>query len=71
VDRDYEKERFSRNLLRESALHMERKHGFRIWSDAVDSWLASRHRELSLNADEVLLILSFTLQSIQVNRGLL
>ncbi|MGK5049575.1 glycosyltransferase [Janthinobacterium sp. GB4P2] len=53
VDRDYEKERFSRNLLRESALHMERKHGFRIWSDAVDSWLASRHRELSLNADEV------------------
>ena len=53
VDRDYEKERFSRNLLRESALHMERKHGFRIWSDAVDSWLASRHRELSLHADDV------------------
>lgn len=53
VDRDYEKERFSRNLLRESALHMERKHGFRIWSDAVDGWLAARQRELSLNPDEV------------------
>jgi len=53
VDRDYEKERFSRNLLRESACHMEEKHGFRIWSDAVDSWLASRHRELSLVPDEV------------------
>lgn len=52
VDRDYEKERFSRNLLRESALHMERKHGFRIWSDAVDGWLAARQRELSLNPDE-------------------
>ena len=48
VDRDYEKERFSRNLLRESARHMEDKHGFRIWSDAVDHWLASRHSALSL-----------------------
>ena len=48
VDRDYEKERFSRNLLRESARHMEDKHGFRIWSDAVDHWLASRHNALSL-----------------------
>lgn len=54
VDRDYEKERFSRNLLRESARHMEAKHGFRIWSDAVDSWLQSRHRELSLSTpDEI------------------
>jgi glycosyltransferase involved in cell wall biosynthesis len=54
VDQNYEKERFSRNLLRESALHMERKHGFRIWSDAVDHWLASRHSALNLEFEHSL-----------------
>lgn len=47
-DIDYEKERFSRNILHESAQHLERKHGFKIWSDAVDHWLESRHKELNL-----------------------
>jgi glycosyltransferase involved in cell wall biosynthesis/GT2 family glycosyltransferase len=47
-DRDYEKERFSRNLLHKSALHLEAKHGFKIWSDAVDHWLESRLKELAI-----------------------
>ncbi len=47
-DRDYEKERFSRNILHKSALHLEAKHGFKIWSDAVDHWLESRHKELEI-----------------------
>ncbi len=48
-DIDYEKERFSRNILHKSALHLEAKHGFKIWSDAVDHWLESRHKELNLS----------------------
>lgn len=52
VDRDYEKERFSRGILLESARHLEKKHGFKIWSDGVDAWLASRQRSLNLNAEE-------------------
>ena len=48
-DIDYEKERFSRNTLHKSALHLEAKHGFKIWSDAVDHWLESRHKELNLS----------------------
>lgn len=47
-DRDYERERFSRNVLQKSALHLENKHGFKIWSDAVNHWLESRHKELEL-----------------------
>lgn len=47
-DRDYEKARFSRDLLRKSALHLEAKYGLKIWSDAVDHWLASRHKELDI-----------------------
>lgn len=47
-DRDYEKERFSRTILHKSAMHLEVKHGFKVWSDAVDHWLESRHKELEL-----------------------
>lgn len=47
-DRDYERERFSREVLHKSALHLEEKHGFKIWSNAVDHWLESRHKELEL-----------------------
>lgn len=54
LDRDYEKERFSRNVLHKSALHLEAKHGFKIWSDAVDHWLDSRQRELGLGQESFL-----------------
>lgn len=49
ADRDYERERFSRNILHKSAMHLEAKHGFKIWGDAVDHWLQSRQDELGLN----------------------
>jgi len=48
IDRVYEKERFSRQVLHQSSMHLETKHGFKIWSDAVDHWLESRHDELCL-----------------------
>lgn len=47
-DRDYEKERFSRNLLFQSACHLEKKHGFKIWSEHVDTWLETRKQELQI-----------------------
>ena len=53
-DRDYEKERFSRNILHQSALHFEKKHGFKVWSDAVDKWLITRQQELGLNVEETI-----------------
>lgn len=48
ADRDYEKERFSRDVLHKSALYLEAKYGFKIWSDAVDHWLESRQKELEV-----------------------
>ncbi len=44
-DRDYERKRFSRHILYESAMHLERKTGFRVWSDRVDEWLIANERK--------------------------
>lgn len=49
-DRDYERERFSRNVIHESARYLERKHGFDIWGDGLEHWLALRHEALGLGA---------------------
>ena len=43
-DRDYERRRFSRRVLHDSAIHLERKTGFRVWGGEVDSWLAENER---------------------------
>jgi len=43
-DRDYERRRFSRRVLHDSAIHLERKTGFRVWGEEVDSWLAENER---------------------------
>ena len=40
-DAAYEKKRFSRDTLHESARYLEAKTGFRIWGDEVDSWMRS------------------------------
>ncbi|MBO9330449.1 glycosyltransferase [Achromobacter xylosoxidans] len=48
-DRDYERERFSRNIIYQSARYMERKHGFDIWGDGLEHWLALRHETLGLS----------------------
>jgi len=42
ADRNYEKTRYSRMILKNSAEHFERKHGFRVWSAGVDEWLEQR-----------------------------
>jgi len=47
-DIDYEKKRFSKQVIYDSAKYLEKKHGFKIWSDAVGSWLDSRHKELGI-----------------------
>ncbi len=51
-DIDYEKERFSKKVIYDSAKYMEKKHGFTIWNDAVGSWLDSRHDELGIKIDK-------------------
>lgn len=48
-DRDYERARYSRQLLLKSAEHFERKHGFKVWSRGVDDWLAGREEDQSLS----------------------
>jgi glycosyltransferase involved in cell wall biosynthesis/GT2 family glycosyltransferase len=50
-DANYERRRFSREVLKRSAAYLEAKHGVCIWSDGVDDWLAQRQRELGI-ADE-------------------
>ncbi|MET1117194.1 MAG: glycosyltransferase [Comamonas sp.] len=51
ADRDYERERFSRQVLKESADYLEKKHGLAIWSDVVDQWLESRQNALGLGVE--------------------
>ncbi|WKA47193.1 glycosyltransferase [Geobacillus zalihae] len=48
-DVDYEKERFSRNILKESAEYFEKKHGIKVWNDHVDEWLKEKKRQLGLD----------------------
>jgi len=55
-DKDYERERFSRQVLYESAMHLEEKHGFKVWSEAVDEWLASRQQELNIASSDALAV---------------
>ncbi|GJD86285.1 GTP 3',8-cyclase [Methylobacterium haplocladii] len=47
-DLQYESTRYSRQILRESAAHFERKHGFRVWSSGIDAWLRGREQHQGL-----------------------
>ncbi|MEZ5937926.1 MAG: glycosyltransferase [Hyphomonadaceae bacterium] len=47
-DTEYEKVRFRRDYMSESAAHFEQKHGFKVWHKGVDTWLAERERELGI-----------------------
>ncbi|MEZ5966288.1 MAG: glycosyltransferase [Planctomycetota bacterium] len=51
ADRDYERQRFARQTLFDSAMHLEKKWGFRVWGTAVDEWLAQRQRELGIDSE--------------------
>lgn len=45
TDEDYERIRFSRQKLYESALYLEQKTGFRIWGDEVEAWMRENARK--------------------------
>lgn len=45
TDDDYERIRFSRQKLRESALYLERKTGFKIWGEEVEEWMRENARK--------------------------
>ena len=50
ADRDYEKERFSRQRIFDAARYFERKHGYRVWSGEVSDWITQREKELGIDA---------------------
>ncbi|MFZ1962178.1 MAG: glycosyltransferase [Roseiarcus sp.] len=53
ADMDYEKQRFSRLRIKEAAAYFERKHGYKVWTEGVASWLAQRENELGLPNPEL------------------
>ena len=50
-DADYERTRYSRKILYDSALHLEAKTGFRIWGDEVESWMRSSENKQGWASD--------------------
>ncbi len=48
TDADYERTRYARKTLYESALHLEGKTGFRIWGDEVENWMRSNEKKQGL-----------------------
>ena len=50
-DADYERTRYSRKILYDSALHLEAKTGFRIWGDEVESWMRSSEKKQGWASD--------------------
>ena len=49
ADTDYEKQRFSRNYLKESAEYFERKHGFSVWNPMVSDWVEKRLSDMGIS----------------------
>jgi len=49
ADADYEKVRFKKKLLKDSATFFERKHGITVWNQVVDEWVDGRHKDLNIN----------------------
>lgn len=47
-DIQYEKERFSNEKLRESAMYFEKKNGFKVWSKDLEKWLEDKSKELEI-----------------------
>lgn len=52
ADKDYEKERFSRQKLYEAALYFEEKAGFSVWDDDVAKWVDDRRVETGIEDKE-------------------
>jgi MoaA/NifB/PqqE/SkfB family radical SAM enzyme/GT2 family glycosyltransferase len=50
ADQDYERLRFCRTTIEDSARYLERKHGYRIWGDEVESWLTQHEAQQNIAA---------------------
>jgi glycosyltransferase involved in cell wall biosynthesis/GT2 family glycosyltransferase len=48
TDANYERMRFSTDIIRQSALYFEEKYNFTIWNPSVERWLDERKRDLEL-----------------------
>lgn len=42
-DLEYEKKRYSANLIQDSALHLEKKYGFKIWDENLINWIEQKN----------------------------
>ncbi|GMB01255.1 glycosyltransferase [Pelosinus sp. IPA-1] len=51
-DQDYEKKRFSYEIIKQSAQYFEKKHGMKVWNECVSEWLKDRQRQMGIATDE-------------------
>lgn len=49
---DYERKRFSKEKLKESAKIFERKHGLYVWTNEVENWIEKRKEEIGIQRNE-------------------
>lgn len=49
---DYERVRFKYQLLYESAMHFEHKHGVRVWNRVAEKWIKERQQALRITEEE-------------------
>lgn len=54
ADIDYERIRFSKEMLQKSAEYFQNKNGLRVWNDGVENWLAQREAELGITSQDSL-----------------
>jgi len=47
----YEQKRFSDQILRNSAEHLEKKYGYKFWDNVTEAWLCERQNALGLDQD--------------------
>ena len=49
TSKDYEQQRYSKEILRKSALYLESKHTIKIWNEGVETWLSERREKTGLD----------------------
>lgn len=51
-DLEYEKIRFSSDILYSSAKYFEKKHNLKVWNEGTEKWLKQREKDLNINHKE-------------------
>jgi glycosyltransferase involved in cell wall biosynthesis/GT2 family glycosyltransferase len=51
-DQDYEKKRFSYEIIKQSAQYFEKKYGMKVWNECVSEWLKDRQRKMGIATEE-------------------